>query len=109
MNPAKRYHTRLGEAGVKVSGGQKQRIAIARAILKDAPIIILDEGTSHADVENERKIHNALDHLLQDKMAIIIAHRLHTIQHASRIYVFRLRAHFLKMHPFFCLMKRLHH
>ncbi len=84
----KGYGTRLGEAGVKVSGGQKQRIAIARAILKDAPIIILDEATSHADVENERKIQKALDNLLQDKMVIIIAHRLHTIQHATRIYVF---------------------
>ena len=82
------YGTRLGEAGIKVSGGQKQRIAIARAVLKNAPIVILDEATSHSDVENERKIQKALDSLLQDKMAIIIAHRLHTIQHATRIYVF---------------------
>lgn len=82
------YNTKLGEAGVKVSGGQKQRIAIARALLKDAPIIILDEATSHSDIENERKIQRALDHLLADKMTIIIAHRLHTIKEADCIYVF---------------------
>jgi len=82
------YQTKLGEAGIKVSGGQKQRIAIARALLKDAPIVILDEATSHSDIENERKIQRALDHLLKDKMTIIIAHRLHTIKEADIIYVF---------------------
>ena len=82
------YNTKLGEAGVKVSGGQKQRFAIARALLKDAPIVILDEATSHADAENERKIQRALSHLLKNKMVITIAHRLHTIEGATRIYVF---------------------
>ncbi len=82
------YQTKLGEAGIKVSGGQKQRIAIARALLKDAPIVILDEATSHSDIENERKIQRALDHLLKEKMTIIIAHRLHTIKEADIIYVF---------------------
>ncbi|CAM4296543.1 ABC transporter permease [Bacillus manliponensis] len=83
------YETRLGENGVKVSGGQKQRIAIARAMLKDSPIVILDEATSHSDIENERKIQRALNRLLVNKMTIIIAHRLHTIAEADRIYAFK--------------------
>ncbi|MCT4584695.1 MAG: ABC transporter ATP-binding protein/permease [Peptostreptococcaceae bacterium] len=82
------YKTKLNESGIKVSGGQKQRLSIARAILKDSPIIIMDEATSYSDIENERKIQIALDELLKDKTAIVIAHRLSTVKNANRIYVF---------------------
>lgn len=82
------YATKIGEAGVKLSGGQQQRIAIARAILKDAPIVIFDEATSYSDIENEHKIQLALQSLLQNKTTIMIAHRLHTIRHADNIVVF---------------------
>ena len=83
------YATRLGENGVKLSGGEKQRVCIARAILKDAPIIIFDEATSYTDIENEHKIQLALQNLLQGKTTIMIAHRLHTIVGADQICVFR--------------------
>lgn len=82
------YDTKIGSEGVKLSGGEKQRIAIARAILKDAPIVILDEATSFSDIENERKIQKALESLLKDKCAVMIAHRLHTIKNADNIVVF---------------------
>lgn len=72
------YMTKIGDAGVKLSGGQKQRVSIARAILKDAPIIVFDEATSYSDIENEHKIQLALQNLLQGKTTIMIAHRLHT-------------------------------
>lgn len=81
------YHTKLGEAGIKLSGGEKQRISIARAILKDSPIIVLDEVTSYSDIENESKIQEALMTLLKGKTAIIIAHRLYTIKNADQIVV----------------------
>ncbi|SHI72828.1 ATP-binding cassette, subfamily B [Clostridium cavendishii DSM 21758] len=81
------YNTSLGETGIKLSGGEKQRISIARAILKNSPIIILDEVTSYSDVENESKIQEALRNLLKDKTAIIIAHRLYTIKNADKIVV----------------------
>ncbi|WP_053957234.1 ABC transporter ATP-binding protein [Inediibacterium massiliense] len=81
------YNTLLGEEGIKLSGGEKQRISIARAILKDSPIVILDEVTSYSDVENESKIQQALRTLLKDKTAIIIAHRLYTIKNADKIVV----------------------
>lgn len=83
------YATRLGENGVKLSGGEKQRVCIARAILKDAPIIVFDEATSYTDIENEHKIQLALQNLLQGKTTIMIAHRLHTIVGADQICVFR--------------------
>lgn len=83
------YQTRIGEHGVKLSGGQQQRIAIARAILKDAPIIIFDEATSYSDIENEHKIQLALQNLLKNKTTIMIAHRLHTIRNADNIVVFQ--------------------
>lgn len=83
------YNTRLGEEGVKMSGGEKQRICIARAILKDAPIIVFDEATSYTDIENEHKIQLALQNLLQGKTTVMIAHRLHTIVGADQICVFR--------------------
>lgn len=76
------------DAGVKLSGGQKQRVSIARAILKDAPIIVFDEATSYSDIENEHKIQLALQNLLQGKTTIMIAHRLHTIRNADHIVVF---------------------
>lgn len=84
----KGYDTNIGEAGIKISGGQKQRICIARAILKNSPIIIFDEATSFSDIENERKIQLALNELLKNKTAIMIAHRLHTVVHADQICVF---------------------
>ncbi|MBV7392103.1 ABC transporter ATP-binding protein/permease [Enterococcus sp. ALS3] len=82
------YDTIFGEAGVKMSGGEKQRICIARAILKNSPVLVLDEATSFTDIENERKIQLALGELLKDKTTIMIAHRLHTIINANQICVF---------------------
>ena len=82
------YNTRLGEGGVKLSGGERQRICIARAILKNAPLIIFDEATSYTDIENEYKIQKALENLLKGKTVIMIAHRLHTIMGADQICVF---------------------
>ena len=81
------YQTEVGERGVKLSGGQKQRIAIARAFLKDAPIVILDEPTSALDAESEALIKEALQRLLHGRTAVIIAHRLSTIEHADRVVV----------------------
>lgn len=82
------YHTYLGSEGVKLSGGERQRLCIARAILKDAPIVVFDEATSFTDLESEHKIQLALNKLLQGKTTIMIAHRLHTIIRADQICVF---------------------
>ncbi|MBI3088326.1 MAG: ABC transporter ATP-binding protein [Candidatus Omnitrophica bacterium] len=81
------YETEVGERGVKLSGGQKQRLAIARAFLRDAPIVILDEPTSALDAESEELIKRALQELLKHRTALIIAHRLSTIEHADRVVV----------------------
>ena len=81
------YSARLGERGVKLSGGQRQRIALARAILKDAPILVLDEATSALDSEVEASIQSALERVMEGKTVLAVAHRLSTISHMDRIAV----------------------
>jgi ATP-binding cassette subfamily C protein CydCD len=79
--------TRVGERGVALSGGQRQRVAIARAFLKDAPVLVLDEATSHLDALSEQAVHRALTELMKDRTTLIIAHRLSTVREADRILV----------------------
>ena len=81
------YNTVIGEGGATLSGGEKQRISIARAIMKDAPIIILDEATANVDPENEKELVEAVDALTKEKTIIMIAHRLKTVRHADQIVV----------------------
>jgi subfamily B ATP-binding cassette protein MsbA len=83
------YETNIGDNGVKLSGGEQQRLSIARAIYKNAPILILDEATSHLDSNSEKLVQDALQNLLKDKTAIIIAHRLSTVQFADEIIVLK--------------------
>ncbi len=81
------YDTPVGEHGLQVAGGERQRIAVARALLKDAPIILLDEATASLDSESERQVQGAIEHLCQGRTTIVIAHRLHTVVDADRIFV----------------------
>jgi len=87
MNFPLGYDTPVGEHGAQLSGGQRQRIAVARALIKDAPIILLDEATAALDSESEKQVQEAIEHLCQNRTTIVIAHRLHTIMHADAILV----------------------
>lgn len=81
------YNTVIGEGGASLSGGEKQRISIARAMLKDAPIVIFDEATANVDPENEDRLQAAIEALTKDKTVIMIAHRLKTVRNADQIVV----------------------
>jgi subfamily B ATP-binding cassette protein MsbA len=81
------YDTPVGEHGAQLSGGQRQRVAVARALIRNAPIILLDEATAALDSESEKQVQEAIEHLCQNRTTIVIAHRLHTIMHADSILV----------------------
>jgi len=112
----KGYQTPAGEAGKRLSGGEKQRIAIARMILKNAPIVILDEATAFTDPENEEKIQHSIAALTKGKTLLVIAHRLSTIKNADNILVLRngnmiaqgTQDELLKTSPFYADMWKAH-
>jgi len=81
------YDTVIGEGGANLSGGERQRISIARAMMKDAPVIFLDEATANVDPENENELTKAIEALTREKTVIMIAHRLKTVEHADQIFV----------------------
>ena len=81
------FETRVGDRGILLSGGQRQRVAIGRALLKNAPVLILDEATSSLDTKSERRIQDALERLMQNRTTLVIAHRLSTVENADRIIV----------------------
>ncbi len=83
------FQTRIGENGSALSGGERQRLSIARALLKDAPVIILDEATASLDVENESLIQSAISNLIRNKTVLIIAHRMRTVAQADKIVVLK--------------------
>ena len=85
----KGYDTLIGENGIRLSGGQKQRISIARAVLKESPIILLDEATSSLDADSEEIVQNAIKNLTENKTTLVIAHRLSTIHNADQIFVMK--------------------